>query len=296
MSVYTAIRPTTDCAPRNNGQDPNIVVLHHTAGVMSIDALVSMMMPGGRTMSAHAAIKDRDIVSVVPESKRAYALSDGAFDSRALNAECINSTGGPAWELSDATHESIARWVADVCKRHGIRPHRDGPQKTWTVIGHREVNSIHGAGYATACPGGMRLNWIVERAQDLMKSKPKKRPTQGEEPMSAAYLFAPAAGDKPARYALVGLDVPGGSFVTTTVAQAQAIGFVYGVRPDEDGVGAKNGGPIKQINQKQLDDAIALYAKLRAAKVAEEKANSAAGPAAPTPGQIADEFSARLKA
>lgn len=175
MTVYTAVRPTTDCGPRVGGQKPNIVVLHHTAGVMSVDALVSMMMPGGRTVSAHAAIKDRDIVNVVPESKRAFALADAAFDSRALNAECINSTGGPNWQLSDQTHESIARWVADVCKRHDIKPHRSGPAKTWTVIGHREVYTIHKAGYATACPGGMRLDWIVNRAQEILKTAPPKK-------------------------------------------------------------------------------------------------------------------------
>ena len=90
MTAYTAVRPTTDCGTRLGGQKPNIIVLHHTAGVMSIDTLVAMMQPGGRTVSAHAAIKDRDIVSVVPERKperkRAYALADGAFDSRAFNA------------------------------------------------------------------------------------------------------------------------------------------------------------------------------------------------------------------
>lgn len=278
MTVYTDVRPTTDCAPRLGGKKPNIVVLHHTAGIMTIDQLVGMMQPGGRTVSAHAAIKDRDIVSVVPESKRAYALADPTFDSRALNAECINSTGGPTWQLSDATHESIARWVADVCKRHGIRPHRSGSPKTWTVIGHREVSSIHGAGYATACPGGMRLDWIVKRARELMNPTEPKPATEGEEPMTAAYLHAPAEGTKPARYALVGLDVPGGSHVTTKRAEAEAIGFVYGTRAQEDGVGAKNGAPIKRITQAQLDTAIALYAKLRAAKVAEEQ------PTAGTPG------------
>lgn len=178
MTAYTAVRPTTDCGTRLGGQKPNIIVLHHTAGVMSIDTLVAMMQPGGRTVSAHAAIKDRDIVSVVPESKRAYALADGAFDSRAFNAECINSTGSPTWQLSDATHESIARWVADVCKRWGIRPHRSGPAKSWTIIGHREVYSIHRVGYATACPGGMKLDWVVTRAQQLMEDADMPTPQE----------------------------------------------------------------------------------------------------------------------
>ena len=104
----------------------------------------------------------------------------------------------------------------------------------------------------------------------------KPTPKKGNTPlMSAAYIFAPAEGKLPARYALIGLDVAGGSFVTTNVSEAQAIGFVYGVRPDLDGVGAKNGGPVKQITQAQLDAAVKLYATERGRKVAEEKSGGA---------------------
>lgn len=99
---------------------------------------------------------------------------------------------------------------------------------------------------------------------------PKPR---NEKLMTAAYLHAPAGNGKSDRYALVGLEVPGGSFVTTSVPEAEAIGFVYGNRPETDSIGTKNGGPIKRISQTQLDAAIVLYAKLRAEKVAEERSS-----------------------
>jgi len=166
VSIYTSTRRTTDHGSRF-GFKPKRVVLHHAA-TTSLAGLLRLMMPGGRTVSAHAAIGGDQIVSVVPESRRSYSLASALFERSVLSAECVNSTGAPSWELSDATHESIARWVADCSRRHGIRPHRDGKPKTWTVIGHREVYTIHRRGYATACPGGMRLDSITRRAQQIL--------------------------------------------------------------------------------------------------------------------------------
>jgi hypothetical protein len=110
-----------------------------------------------------------------------------------------------------------------------------------------------------------------------------------EEPlMSAAYLFAPAASGKPARYALVGLDVPGGSHVTLSTAEAQAMGFVYGNRAETDGVGAKNGSPVKQITQAQLDATVTFYAARRAEKVAEERSSGGSADLTPVLAAVAD--------
>lgn len=183
MSAYTSTQLTSDSGDRF-GVKPSLVVLHHTAFVGSIQTLVNLMMPGGRTVSAHAAIKDNQIINVVPESRRSWSLGAAVFERRVLSAECVNSTGGPSWSLSDATHESIARWVADVCRRYGIRPHREGTPSSWTVIGHREVSTIHRQGYATVCPGGMRVDWIVARAQQLLTPPPTK-----EDDMAQGLLF-----------------------------------------------------------------------------------------------------------
>ena len=166
MSIYTSTRRTTDHGSRF-GFKPKRFALHHGA-TTSLAGLLRLMMPGGRKVSAHAAIDGDQIVSVVPESRRSFSLASALFERDVLSAECVNSRGAPSWALSDRTHESIARWVADVCRRHSIRPHRDGKPKTWTVIGHREVYTIHRRGYATACPGGMRLDSITRRAQQIL--------------------------------------------------------------------------------------------------------------------------------
>jgi len=167
MTVYTSTRLTTDHGSRFLAK-PNLIVLHHGA-TTSLDALIALMMPGGRKVSAHAAIGGKEIVNVVPESRRSFSLDASIFERRVLSAECVNSTLAPNYELSEETHESIAQWVADVSKRHRIWPTRaGGDPKKWTVIGHREVYTIYSAGYATVCPGGMKLDWIVARAQQIL--------------------------------------------------------------------------------------------------------------------------------
>lgn len=165
MGVFTSTRLTTDCSPRT--ATANMAVLHHAALTGAIEVLVGMMMPGGRTVSAHAAIKDGQIVHTVPLDKRAWSLGDAYWDSRAFTCECVNQSAN-GWTLSAATHESIARFVAAMAKQHGFYPHRSGDPRTWTVLGHREVYTIHGGSYATACPGGMDLAWITKRAQQIL--------------------------------------------------------------------------------------------------------------------------------
>lgn len=170
LRAYTGTRLTTDHSPRTRSIGG--WVLHHAAMTGTVEGLLSLMMPGGRTVSAHGAFKDGERIQAVPHDRRAWSLADAYWDSWALTCECINNSGAPGWTLSAATHESIAQWIAATSKMTGVYPHRNGDPKTWTVIGHREVYTIHGGSYATACPGGMDLNWIVRRAQALLEATP----------------------------------------------------------------------------------------------------------------------------
>lgn len=173
MTVYTSTQLTSDHGSRE-GVKPSLIVLHHAA-TTSLSGLIGLMMPGGRIVSAHAAIGGDEIVNTVPEDRRSYSLGAAVFERRVLSAECVNSAAAPGWPLSDATEESTARWVADVSVRRGIRPHREGDPKGWTVIGHREVFTIHGQSYATACPGGMRLDAVVARAQQIIAEQTEEQ-------------------------------------------------------------------------------------------------------------------------
>jgi peptidoglycan hydrolase-like protein with peptidoglycan-binding domain len=211
MGAYTGTRLTSDHSPRTRAIGG--WVLHHAAMTGTVHALLNLMMPGGRTVSAHGAFKDGQRIQAVPHNRRAWSLADAYWDSWALTCECVNSSGAPGWNLSEATHESIAQWIAVTSRDTGVWPHRDGNPKTWTVIGHREVYTIHGGSYATACPGGMNLGWIVKRAQEILGGK--------------GSTSAPAA---PAYYA------PGDITVGVSVADVQRRLVAHGVSVGPHGI------------------------------------------------------------
>ncbi len=165
------------------------VVLHHGA-TTSADAIIDMEVSGSRQVSSHQVVKDTRIAVIVQEEFRAWSLSDAYWDSWAFTVECANqSTDG--WTISDASHESLAQLVANWATRYGFYPQRDGDPKNWTVYGHREIYTVWGGSYATACPGGMNLDWITKRAQDIINGTNKN----GDEPMIR--LIKEMAGQPP---------------------------------------------------------------------------------------------------
>lgn len=188
--LSTSIRPTGQQSPRS--APANMAILHHGA-TTSLEAIIRMAQ-GAKQVSMHQGVKDGARVAVVDETQRAWSLSDAYWDSRAFTTECANeSTSG--WAISGPSHESLAQLVADWSRRYGWWPHRDGDPRTWTVIGHREVYTIHGGSYATACPGGMNLDWITVRAQQIRRGdtgntpKPPTRAEKNKKETDMIYSF-----------------------------------------------------------------------------------------------------------
>lgn len=164
-TVATQINPTWQKSSRN-GERPNKIVLHHWAGSGPIGGTVDMMVSGSRQVSAHVVIKDTGIAGVVDENDSSWSLGNQTFERSCLTAECGNLEGTTSdaggWRISDATAESISRWVADVATRWNI------PLSRRTVLGHQEVAAL-GYSYSTACPGGImaRMDALIARAQQL---------------------------------------------------------------------------------------------------------------------------------
>lgn len=198
--VYERFLPSTEFSARTVEGPHRGVVVHH-AVTTSLVALETLMDPGGRTVSAHEAVADGVRVKKVPHGMRAFSLGSPWADSAFYTMECVNSTLSPDYLLADGTEEAIAQAIAEDAKRCGWVPHREGDPKTWTVLGHREVYTIHGVSYATACPGGARLDRITQRAQQiLLGSNGDAMPlmfvkVKGTDPIfkvgdGPAYLFA----------------------------------------------------------------------------------------------------------
>lgn len=166
---YTEYRSTPNQSALT--RSPGGAVLHHGA-TTDANWMIEVMVYGTKQVSAHAVIKDKRIVRIVADHLRAWSLSSSYWDSWGRTVECANeSTGG--WTISADSHESLAQFVAYWSEQGGWWPHREGDPAGWTVLGHREVYTIHGQSYATACPGGMNLDWIASRAQEIRTGAPK---------------------------------------------------------------------------------------------------------------------------
>lgn len=162
---WTAILTTPNKTVRQNVTRLGIV-LHHAA-MTNLNELERLEM-GAKQVSSTVIVKDNEArLMVGDDNYRPWSLSSAYWDSALRSVEtCNESTVG--WTVSDASHETLAKVVAYFADRDGFWPHREGDSKTWTVIGHREVYTIHGASYATACPGAMDLDRVTRRAQEIL--------------------------------------------------------------------------------------------------------------------------------
>lgn len=162
FSGHTTRTVATPNQSTRNGVTPTFIVLHHMA-TTGFDGVLNSWATGRKQGSAHYAISNGgEVVGVVPEEYRAWSLSSASFDSKSIVFEIANESVGGSWPVSGAAQEATAKVVADLSRRYGIPLNRD------RVIGHREVYTRHGAGYATACPGGLNMDWIVARANELL--------------------------------------------------------------------------------------------------------------------------------
>lgn len=161
---------TTPNQSSRGGRAIDHIILHHMASTNG-RAVEQMMSSGSKEVSANYIQRnDGELVGVVPEEKRSWSVSNAEWDGRSITVETENhSTEG--WTISAAAHEKLAQLVADVAKRYNLPINRS------VVIGHREVYTIHHAGYSTACPGGLDLDWIVARALQIAASAAGNTPT-----------------------------------------------------------------------------------------------------------------------
>lgn len=130
------------------------------------------MVSGSKQVSSNSICTNTgELWLIVPGQYRAWTSSDRFFDSKSWTVECANlSTNG--WTISRESHEALAQLAAALCVEHGWgRLNRSGSPSTWNVIGHREIYQLFGRSYATSCPGGMDLDWIVRRGNEILDGR-----------------------------------------------------------------------------------------------------------------------------
>lgn len=154
------------------------IIIHHCAST-SLFAVLDMMKYGTREVSANYVIgNDGEIIGVVPEEYRAWTSGSASWDGRAITVEIVNETGAPGWRVSDKAMAAVSRLLADISTRYGFELNRD------TVITHQELYTIHGASYATACPGP----YLQPRIDDLITAATAQPTQEPEDDMSKPML------------------------------------------------------------------------------------------------------------
>ena len=150
---------------------PNHFVLHHGAQP-SLDGLLRTLNGPG-VPTANYAIKDRVVVSMVDIRDTPSTNTRWRSNQYSITLEIANdltTTDKPSME----SHESAAWVLARDAMRYGfLLPLKVGVN----VFGHKDVSKT-----ATACPGLLDMQWITNRANEIIVAEQNQEPAPEPAP------------------------------------------------------------------------------------------------------------------
>jgi len=114
--------------------------------------------PNNKVSSAHYVIEDNTIWQCVREGATAWAVGNWEINQWSISIEHSATPDRPA---SEATYQTSAKLIKEICERYGLPINRD------TIKGHNEF-------VKTACPNGLDIDKIIE----LAKGEPMKKWTE----------------------------------------------------------------------------------------------------------------------
>lgn len=175
--IYSDLITSRNPMPMNSsgrgGQKIDLIVIHHNATTSKDVAMNTWrQLAGNAGTSAHYEITPTEIIGCVGENYAAHhAGGTGGADvpkianpnQRSIGLEHVNSSGAPSWSVAEDTLRQSAKLIADICKRYGLPINRN------TIKGHNEIT-------ATACPGGINIDRLVQMAQQSATGQPKPQP------------------------------------------------------------------------------------------------------------------------
>lgn len=99
--------------------------------------------------------------------------STGAANNSSVAVETQNTSRAPDWGISEQSHEALAQMAAWLSQQKNFGPYPVDIKLDRThIIGHNEAGVN-----ATACPGpSMRMDWIVERARQIVAEQSAATP------------------------------------------------------------------------------------------------------------------------
>lgn len=151
----------------------NHIVLHHAA-TSSLDGAINTLRGANGSPTASYVVKDRDLVSMVPEGSSPWTNGRWTSNLYSVTFEMVNESGsGSTWQPpSKETMETTAWAMARAAQRWNI----EAPLEYGiNVFGHRDVSKS-----ATACPGDLDMKAVVARANDILVKNPvRPEPSTG---------------------------------------------------------------------------------------------------------------------
>lgn len=135
LTEYTNISPY-----RNSPRSKKIskIVIHHVAGVCTLEQFDAIVHRPGRNMSATYCVdKDARVGMFCPEEDRPWTTSSRWCDEQAITLEVSNSKMGEPWPISDKVYKKVIDLCADICKRNGIKKLTYTGDKNGSLVFHR---------------------------------------------------------------------------------------------------------------------------------------------------------------
>jgi peptidoglycan hydrolase-like protein with peptidoglycan-binding domain len=147
------------------------IFIHHQAGTQDDEDFFKTK--NSRSSWPTFNVKADGTVVEFADPTAQQPVSTQGHNADAISIETQNTTGAPAWGISDASHEAIARIVVWASAKYGF------PIDRAHVRRHDEV-------YATVCPGpSMDVDRIVRRALELVPTTPS---TDDTVPVKRSWL------------------------------------------------------------------------------------------------------------
>lgn len=152
---------------RTSGSVINRFIIHHTTNTGDESPYFKRKNERSSCPTWYV-MSNGDVIEFIDPVKR--PSSSGAANDYSVAVETQNTSRAPLWGISEASHESIAQIAAWLSKQSCIGPYPvDIKLDRMHIIGHNEAGVSK-----TVCPGpSMRLDWIVERAKQIV-SEPGK--------------------------------------------------------------------------------------------------------------------------
>ena len=145
--------------PGRNGNKIQYVVVHHNAGVLSIDQIWDVWQ--SRAASAHYQVTSTgEIGQLVWDRDTAWHAANAWVNQRSIGIEVSNSAGASQdWPITDTAIREAGRLIAAVCLYYGL----GRPVSGKNVRYHREFTTT-GCPYHLA-PGGKYNAALIGEAQ-----------------------------------------------------------------------------------------------------------------------------------